>query len=131
MEMRIEFTGGSRVEARFGDHAVQTDQPLKDGGENTAPSPFALFLASLATCAGYFVLKFCQSRGIPTEGIYLTQRIEADTMTHGLAAVHIDVHTPQGFPEKYRDAVLRAADQCAVKRTLLDPPEISVTLRPA
>jgi putative redox protein len=72
MEMRVEFTGGTRVEARFGKHAVTTDQPLKDGGEDSAPSPFALFLASLATCAGYFVLKFCQSRGISTEGMYLT-----------------------------------------------------------
>ena len=131
MEMRIEFAGGSLVEAHFGDHTVRTDQPVKDGGEDSFPSPFALFLASLGTCAGYFVLKFCQSRGIPTEGIYLTQQIEADPMTHGLAAVRIELHVPPGFPEKYREAVLRAADQCAVRRTLLDPPEIEVTLQPA
>lgn len=131
MEMRIVFPGGSRVEAHFGDHAVLTDQPVREGGEDTAPSPFVLFLASLGTCAGYFVLKFCKSRDIPTEGLALTQSLEVDPLSHRIAKVAIRIHTPPGFPEKYREAVIRAADQCAVKRTLLEPPEIEVTLQSA
>ena len=131
MEIRVEFPGGSRVEARFGSHAVLTDQPARDGGEDSAPSPFALFLTSLATCAGYFVLKFCKSRDIPTEGLSLTQSLEIDPLSHRIAKVAIRIHTPPGFPDKYREAVVRAADQCAVKRTLSDPPEIEVTSAPA
>lgn len=131
MEMRIEFPGGSRAEAIVGDHTVRTDQPLDEGGENTAVSPFVLFLASLGTCAGHYVMKFCRSRGIPTEGLSLTQNMEMDPESHRLSKVSIRIHTPPHFPEKYRDAVVRAADQCTVKRLLLAPPEIEVTSGPA
>ena len=48
MEMLIDFPGGSRVDAHFGPFAVATDQPPASG----APTPFALFLASIGTCAG-------------------------------------------------------------------------------
>lgn len=131
MEIEIRFAGGSRVEASVGNHTVRTDQPVGDGGEDSAPSPFALFLASLGTCAGYFVLRFCQSRGISTEGLGLTQRLEVDPTSHRISGITIDIRTPEGFPEKYREALVRAADQCAVKRTLLHPPEIRVAAAPA
>ncbi len=76
MEISIDFPGGTRVNAHFGSFTVATDQPVAFGGENSAPSPFELFLASLATCAGFYVLGFCKSRGISAEGIRLVQKLE-------------------------------------------------------
>ena len=126
MEIKIGFPGGLKVDASIGKHTVTTDQPDSDGGTGSAPSPFVLFLASLGTCAGFYVLRFCQQRGIPTDGLYLTQKMELDPSTHSIMKVSIVVHLPPGFPEKYREAVIRAADQCAVKRTIAYPPEIEV-----
>lgn len=129
MEIEVRFPGGKQVEAALGDYVVRTDQPASAGGEGAAPTPYDMFLASLATCAGIFVLQFCQSRGLSTEGLALTQRTEWDRERNRLARVAIEVTAPAGFPEKYLEALRRAADQCKVKRVMLDPPEFEVTAR--
>jgi ribosomal protein S12 methylthiotransferase accessory factor len=96
------------------------------GGEDGAPSPFDLFLAAIGTCAGIYVAGFCQKRGLPTEGIRLVQRNAFDPETGVLAGVEIDVEVPPGFPEKYLDALVRVADQCAVKRAIQAQPPFRV-----
>lgn len=128
MDLTISFPGGKRVDAAFGSHVVRTDQPVSAGGEDTAPAPFDLFLASLATCAGIYVLGFCQARGIPTEGITLVQHHVTDPATKHLDAVQLEIHLPEGFPAKYRDSVVRAAEGCKVKKLLALPPAVSVTI---
>jgi ribosomal protein S12 methylthiotransferase accessory factor len=129
MEIKITFPGGKKVDAEVADMTVRTDQPVKYGGDGTAPSPFEHFLASIGTCAGIFVLGFCQKRDIPTEGITLTQRMEYVPADKGmkLGNILININLPAGFPEKYRDAIVRVADQCAVKKTIMEPPEFEVT----
>ncbi len=126
MDMEITFPGGKRVDASIAGQTVRTDQSPQSGGTGSAPEPFLLFLASMGTCAGIYVLGFCQSRGLPTEGLKLTQHMEWDQATHKLTAVNLNIHLPAGFPEKYKEAVIRAADQCAVKRTIENPPEFVV-----
>jgi putative redox protein len=126
MEITVTFPGGARVDAQFGRHVVRTDQPVRSGGEDSAPAPFAVFLASIATCAGVYVLGFCQQRGLPTEGIKLVQRLEVDRVTGLVAKVGIDIQVPPGFPEKYHEALVRAASQCTVKKHLEHPPAFDV-----
>jgi putative redox protein len=128
MDMQITFPGGKRVDAAFGDFVVKTDQPIAGGGDGSAPEPFALFLASLATCAGIYVLGFCRARSIPTDGIRLTQRTINDEAGH-LARIELEVHVPPEFPANYRDAVARAAAACKVKKAIMHPPEMVVTTR--
>jgi ribosomal protein S12 methylthiotransferase accessory factor len=124
--MIVTFPGGSRVDAQFGQHTIRTDQPVRSGGEDSAPAPFSVFLASIATCAGVYVLGFCQQRGLPTEGIKLVQRLEVDRATGLVAKIGIDIQVPPGFPEKYHEALVRAANQCAVKKHLEHPPSFDV-----
>lgn len=126
-EFLIDFPGGARVDAHFGPYTVSTDQPPAAGGQGSAPTPFALFLASLGTCAGIYVLGFCRQRGLPTEGIRLAQRVERDPATHMVSKVSLEILLPPGFPEKYKDALIRSAEQCAVKKHLENPPQIAVT----
>lgn len=126
MEMTVSFPGGARVDAQFGPYTVQTDQPPHAGGEGSAPAPFALFLASIATCAGIYVLGFCRQRGLPTEGIRIVQRAEADPRTGMVAKLGLDIEVPPTFPERYHDALVRAASQCAVKKHIETPPAFEV-----
>jgi ribosomal protein S12 methylthiotransferase accessory factor len=126
MEMVIDFPGGARVDAHFGPYTVMTDQPPQGGGEGSAPSPFALFLASLGTCAGIYVLGFCRQRGLPTEGIRIVQRMGFNPASGKLDRVDLDIQVPAAFPEKYHEALIRAASQCAVKKQLEHPPAIEV-----
>jgi ribosomal protein S12 methylthiotransferase accessory factor len=125
-EITVTLPGGKRVDAQVGAHVVRTDQPVEGGGGDTAPAPFGLFLASIGTCAGIYVAGFCQKRGLPTEGIRLRQRHHFDRETGALVRVEIDVEVPPGFPEKYREALVRVADQCAVKKAIQAQPVFEV-----
>jgi putative redox protein len=128
-EMSITFPGGKRVASSYGDFEVLTDQSVKNGGGASAPEPYDLFLASLATCAGIYVLGFCEKRDLPTDGLRVTQRWTRDEKTRRLETITIEIETGSDFPEKYLPALERAANQCAVKKTMLDPPEFEVTAR--
>lgn len=81
MEMEITFPGGARVDAHFGSFTINTDQSPQGGGEGSAPSPFATFLASLGTCAGIYVLSFLKQRGLRTEGVRIIQRTHSNPAT--------------------------------------------------
>ena len=127
MEMVINFPGGARVDAHFGPYTIETDQPPHGGGQGSAPTPFATFLASIATCAGIYVLGFCQQRGITTEGLQIRQRLELNPLNGMVSKVLLDIQLPPDFPERYKSAVVRAADQCAVKKHFEYPPQFEVS----
>jgi putative redox protein len=122
MEIDVDFPGGVRVDAHFGEFTVHTDQTTHDGGEGSAPSPFDLFLAATATCAGFYVQSFCHQRGIATSGMHMIQRVELDPATGHVTKILIEIQLPAGFPDKYKTAVIRAAEQCTVKKHLEHPP---------
>ncbi len=127
MELNIKLSGNRRIDAHLGKFIIKTDQSKDAGGDASAPEPFALFLASIGTCAGIYVVYFCEARKIPTDGIELVQKLDFDpSPPHKLRKVELEVHVPPSFPEKYRKALARAASSCAVKKTILDPPEFDV-----
>jgi putative redox protein len=127
MELVITFPGGLKVDAQVGPHTVQTDQPARGGGNDSAPTPFQLFLSSIGTCAGIYVLGFCKQRDLPTDGIRIVQRIEPSDSRPGMVGkVTLDIEVPASFPAKYHEALVRAADQCAVKKHLEHPPAFEV-----
>jgi ribosomal protein S12 methylthiotransferase accessory factor len=116
--IEVSFPGGLRVDAHLGDVVIRTDQPTEGGGEGSAPAPFDLFLASLATCAGIYALSYCRARSLPTEGLRLTQTVETDPATKLPTRVSIALALPAGFPEHHRPAILRAVSGCKVKKTI-------------
>ena len=124
--MEISFPGGVAVEAHIDGTTIRTDQPVQHGGGGTAPAPFELFLASIGTCAGFYALRFCQERQIPTDGMSVSMAWERNPETKLITIIRIQFSLPPGFPEKYRTAIVRAADQCAVKKHLLEAPAIEV-----
>jgi len=123
--MTVSFPGGKRVDAEYGGFTIRTDQPPQGGGEGSAPQPFDLFLASIATCAGIYVKGYCDARGLPSEGLGLTMRIERDEQ-HRVRRLVLEIALPEGFPEKHKEAVVRAADLCAVKKHILNPPAFEI-----
>ncbi len=126
MEMIIDFPGGARVDAHFGDFTVKTDQPPAGGGEDSAPPPFTIFLASIGTCAGIYVLGFCKQRGLPTDGIRIIQRNRSDPTTGMVDQIDIEIQVPPSFPEKYLPSLVRSAELCKVKKHLEHPPQFKV-----
>jgi ribosomal protein S12 methylthiotransferase accessory factor len=121
--MKIEFPGGLCVEAYQQGFCIRTDQPVAQGGSGSAPSPFDLFLASIGTCIGFYALRFCQQRNLETDGLTLSVTPERDAAGKHVDRIRTEITLPPAFPEKYREALLRAVDQCAVKRHLAEPPK--------
>jgi putative redox protein len=125
MEMIIDFPGGSRVDAHFGPFTVATDQPPVA----SAPSPFEVFLSSIGTCAGIYILGFCKQRNLSTDGIRIVERISHSRVTGMLEKVDLEIQIPPDFPKKYRDSLIRSAELCAVKKTLENPPRFDITTK--
>jgi putative redox protein len=126
LEIEVTHGGGKKIDAKVGRFVVHTDQSKLSGGDGTAPEPYTLFLSSLATCAGIYVVGFCQARDIPTQDIRLIQDHDFDESTGKLKGVRLTVELPSGFPEKYRDSVVRAAAACTVKKTIENPPPMTI-----
>jgi ribosomal protein S12 methylthiotransferase accessory factor len=122
MDMEVYFPGNKKVYARYKGFTVETDQPIEEGGDNSAPTPSDLFLLSVGTCAGFYVLRFLQQRGLSTERAGVVLRREVDQTSHLTTKICLEIKLPPDFPQKYRDAVIRAAETCAVKRALENPP---------
>ncbi|HWV38675.1 MAG TPA: OsmC family protein [Vulgatibacter sp.] len=122
--VKVGFPGGRKVSVEIGGHTILTDQPREVGGDDEAPSPYSLFLASIGACAGFYALTFCQRRDLPTEGLEVTAHPRAEDGT--LAEVELRIALPAGFPEKYRGALIRSVDQCSVKRAILAQPAFRI-----
>ncbi|MGZ5439939.1 MAG: OsmC family protein, partial [Candidatus Aminicenantales bacterium] len=107
-ELKVVFPGNYRVDVEYKGFTVKTDQPVGEGGDGTAPSPFDIFLVSLAACAGYYALAFCKERKIPTEGLGVIMTTERGEVSKMVDKISIAVTPPAGFPEKYRDALVKS-----------------------
>lgn len=129
MDLIIDFPGGARVDAQYGAYTIMTDQPPAGGGAGSAPTPFALFLASMGTCAGIYVLGFCQQRNLPTEGIRIVQRMHRSMHTGLIGQIELEIQVPPTFPEKYRASLIRSAQLCAVKKHLENPPAFKISTK--
>lgn len=128
LEMEMSFPGGMRVDAEFKGFRVSTDQPLDEGGHGSAPEPYDLFVASLATCAGVYVVSFCQERNIPTQDLKMRLTAEKNDKTKLYEKITLFITLPAEFPDRYVRAVQKAAGLCTVKRSLTEPPEFETVI---
>ncbi|PLW99633.1 MAG: osmotically inducible protein OsmC [Marinilabiliales bacterium] len=127
MTIEITLEEGKKVNANIGGKIIKTDQSVMSGGEGSAPEPFSLFLASIGTCAGIYVKSFCEQRGIDTKNVKILQHMDFNQQTRMIDRIDLEIKLPVDFPEKYKKAVISAADLCAVKKHLNNPPEMGVT----
>jgi len=127
-DITVTFPGGKRVDAHYDGRTVETDQSVKNGGEGSAPEPFDLFFVSMSTCVGIYVLEFCNSRKLNTEGLGVRLQAERDPEKKLFTPIRIEVTLPAGFPEKYHKAILRTANLCTVKKHIMTAPEFDVVL---
>jgi ribosomal protein S12 methylthiotransferase accessory factor len=124
--MEITFEGGKIVTATTNGHSIRTDQPLDNGGENVAPAPFDLYLASIGTCAGIYVKSFCDNRNIPTDNIKIIQKTTYNSETDLPDNITLDIRLPADFPEKYKASLINVAGLCKVKKSIISPPEFEI-----
>jgi putative redox protein len=127
MELVVSFPGGKKVDAEVGGFVIRTDQPVSEGGDGTAPSPFMYCLAAMGTCAGIYVLSYLQARNLPTAGVQIVQDHEADPKTGRLNKVSMKIRLPAAIPQQHHKALIRAAQLCAVKKLIEESPEFQIS----
>jgi ribosomal protein S12 methylthiotransferase accessory factor len=126
MEINVRFLENLRLEAKFDDFCITTDQPVRYKGDGSAPSPFDYFLASSALCAAYFVKVYCVARKIPTEDIRISQNNIIDPENRYNQTFQIRVELPESIQERDREGILRAIDRCTVKKVIQQSPKFMI-----
>ncbi|KEF32644.1 Putative cytoplasmic protein [Marinobacter nitratireducens] len=126
MEINVNFLDNLRLEAKFDDFTVITDQPIRYKGDGSAPSPFDYFLASSALCAAYFVRVYCLARDIPTENIRLSQNNIVDPENRYNQIFRIQVELPEDISDKDRQGILRSIERCTVKKVVQTGPQFEI-----
>jgi putative redox protein len=127
MDMKITFPGGVKVNAEYGGFTHETDQARISGGDESAPEPFSTFLSSIGTCAGIYVLRFCQERNINTKGMEIVQSMNFNLFSGMIDKIKLNIILPEEFPGKYKKAVIKSANLCAVKKHMEKPPQFEIT----
>ncbi|WP_438455779.1 OsmC domain/YcaO domain-containing protein [Vreelandella venusta] len=126
MEIKVNYLDNLRLEAKFDDFTVISDQPIRYKGDGSAPGPFDYFLASSAMCAAYFVKVYCNARDIPTENIRLSQNNIVDPEDRYKQIFKIQVELPEDISEKDRQGILRSIDRCTVKKVVQTGPDFQI-----
>jgi ribosomal protein S12 methylthiotransferase accessory factor len=126
MEIKVNFLDKLRLEAKFDDFTVISDQPIRYKGDGSAPGPFDYFLASSALCAAYFVKLYCNTRNIPTENIRLSQNNIVDPENRYQQIFKIQVELPADISDKDRQGILRSIDRCTVKKVVQAGPDFVI-----
>jgi len=125
----VVFDGGMKINANMDDMLILTDQPVKEGGEGSGPTPFQLFLASLATCAGIYAKRFCDTRKIATDGLALQVVCDFAEKGFKVEKMTFELTLPEGFPTKYESAIVRAIDLCTVKKHIKEAPDFEIVTK--
>ena len=127
MEIMCTLPGRLSTVSEYNGFTVKTDQPVSSNGDGSAPSPFDLFLVSIASCSATYASYFCETRNLPIDDIKIIQKMERDPVSRMIVRITVEVELPADFPDKYVKPMLKSIDLCAVKKLLVDPPEVIVT----
>ena len=130
MELKVTLEGGKRVATRVGNHVIETDQPKESGGDDSAPAPYDLFLASIATCVGFYIQSYCETKDIDVTGIRITLNATRDPESRQVSGFVTTIEVPPSLPDKLYPVLCKVAEQCAVKKTIMSNPSFVVKTRP-
>jgi len=129
--MRVEHRGGDKFDINVRGHVVRVDQPVKDRGEDTAPTPTELFIASLASCVAFYARRYLSRHDLPTEGLAVEATFEMGSKPARVAGIDLSLIVPEGVPADRLGALLAVATHCTVHNTLASEPDVSITLADA
>ena len=115
---KVSFPDNKKIDVAFNDFIIKTDQTKKNGGDQTAPEPFDVFIAAIGACAGIYAKSFCDVRKLSTDNMYIFVDVELKEGQKLMDKINITLYVNQQFPEKYIKAVIKAMSSCSVKNQL-------------
>ena len=127
--LTITHEGSDRYRIDVRHHSLLTDQPSPSGTDE-GPTPTELFVASLASCAAFFVGRFLGRRVKldPRFSVECDYRM-SDEPPHRVADVELRIVLAEPVAPDMEDAIVRSAEHCTVHSSILVPPDIRVSVR--
>jgi uncharacterized OsmC-like protein len=129
--VRVTHLGGDRFELAVRQHRLLTDQPINDGGDDTAPTPVELFVLSMAACVAFYARRYIARHDLPTEGLHVEADYSMASHPTRVAAITLRIAVPVGVPFDKWEALEAVARHCTIHNTLELPPRVSINLVPA
>jgi putative redox protein len=130
--LSIKHEGGLCFSVQVRGHCFLVDMPKDSKGEDRGPSPADLMTAAMGACMGMHMVLYCQTAGINGQGMEMSLVYNL-VEEKGRRRIHVvtgDISLPQD-PGPRKSALLRAAENCIVRNTLMNPPEIDLEITSA
>jgi uncharacterized OsmC-like protein len=124
----VTHEGGVKFAAQVRAHRVLVDQPVRGGGEDSAPTPLELLGASLGTCVALYVQQYCDSRALPYAGMKVEVETIGATNPHRIGQFVVRVILPTALPEPHASMLERVARSCPAHGTLVTGAEVTVQI---
>ncbi len=124
--LRVDYESGDKFQIAVRQHSIRVDQPTFDGGDDTAPTPTDLFIASLAACVAYYVRRFLSRHGHQVEGLAVISEVDFAPHPHRVGAIDLRVEVPGELSPEQRASLLAVASRCTVHNSLRQPPAVRI-----
>jgi len=128
MEVHIDQIEGVKFSVRTRTHTIICDQPEANGGTDAGMTPPELLLASLGSCAAFYAAEYLRSRNLANRGVAVSVEAEKLKSPTRIGNFRIRVDSPVSLTAEQREGLMRSVEHCLVKNTLLNPPQIEVSL---
>jgi putative redox protein len=125
----IKYIDGKKFSAQNRTHAVIIDQPEDNGGNDQGPTPPELFVDSLGSCIGVYVLAFCKNTGLDPSGMKIILDWEkASDKPSRIKSISAKIDLPNTDVGPRKAALLKVAESCMIHETIKHQPEIKIEL---
>jgi putative redox protein len=128
-QMDVRFVAGEAYEVAVRGHQVLADQPAEAGGQDAAPTPTELFVASLATCAAFYAGRYLTRHGYSRDGLAVSASFDMATDRPArVSGISLAVQVPASLPAARWPALRAVVSHCTVHNSLASPPAVAIDL---
>lgn len=125
----VMHVGGDRFRIYVRKHEFEVDQPAEMGGQDLAPTPTELFVASLASCVAFYAHRFMRRHDIP-DHVEVYADFDMGERPARVAHVSLLVEAPD-VPAEMKDRFQKMVEHCTVHNSITQPPEMTIETRVA
>ncbi len=128
-QMGVRFVAGESYEVAVRGHRVLVDQPADAGGQDGAPTPLELFVASLAACVAFYAGRYLARHSYSRDGLAVSAGYDMATDRPArVSSIRLTVHVPAGLPAGRWPGLRAVASHCTVHNSLAVPPAVTIDL---
>ncbi len=125
----VTLEDGDRFVITTRGHEMLVDQPVAEGGQDSAATPTELFIASMASCIAFHAGRYLRRHELDAAGLAVWAEFAmAVDRPARVGSVSVGIKVPAGLPDARRQALLAVASHCTVHNTLRQPPAVKIEL---